>query len=252
MVIILLSSCHKMSRKELQQELAIKTQEAELYKEQLSDLKGTNASLLSRMEDLSIVSKAGAENISKSLENISQQYSFIENLSTKIQSKDSLNMALVMNLKRSLIDINDEDVQVEVKGGVVQVSLSDQLLFQSGSTTINPRAHEMLQKIATVVNDHYELDVMVQGHTDDVPISNGQNKDNWDLSVRRAASVVRMLQNEFGVSPDRLIAAGRSEFDPKTENLSASDRRKNRRTEIILAPKMDQFFKLLEMPELKG
>lgn len=245
-------ACNKVSRKDLEKELAVKTEQVDLYKTQLENLQGTNSSLLDRMADLSIVSQTGAENISKSLENISNQYNFIENLSSKIQQKDSLNMALVMNLKRSLIDINDKDVQVEVKGGVVHVSLSDQLLFGSGSTNINPEANQLLEKIAMVINDHNELDIMVEGHTDDVPIYNEKNSDNWDLSVRRAASVVRTLQNDFGVSPERLIAAGRSQYNPKVDNDNSTARKVNRRTEIILTPKMDQFFKLLEMPELKG
>ncbi len=250
--LIIFTSCKKISRKELEKELAIKTEQAELYKNQLEDLQGTNASLLDRMSELSIVSQTGAENISKSLENISKQYSFIENLSSKIQSKDSLNMALVMNLKRSLNDINDQDVMVEVRGGVVHVSIADRLLFRSASANINNSAQNVLSKIATVVNDHYDLDVMVEGHTDNVPISNDRDLDNWDLSVRRATAVVRSLQNDYGVSPDRLIAAGRAEHKPKADNTSSTGRSANRRTEIIIAPRLDQFFELLETAEFKG
>jgi chemotaxis protein MotB len=246
------SSCKRVSRSELEKELAVKTEKLSLYASQLQDLQGTNSSLLDRMSELSIVSQTGAENISKSLENISKQYSFIENLSSKIQTKDSLNLALVMNLKRSLNDINDQDVTVEVRGGVVHVSIADRLLFTSASATINQEAYVVLNKIATVVNDHYELDIMVEGHTDNVPISNNRYIDNWDLSVRRATSVVRALQNEFGVSPDRLIAAGRAEHKPKADNDSTLGRSVNRRTEIIITPRLDQFFELMESPEFKG
>lgn len=248
----LLFSCKGPSKSELKKELAVKTEQVELYKSQLEDLQGTNASLLDRMADLSIVSKAGAENISKSLENISKQYSFIENLSTKMQQKDSINMALVMNLKRSLQNVNDQDIQVEVRGGIVYVSIADRLLFNTGSSNINSAARPILQKIASVINDHYELDVMVEGHTDNVPISNTSYEDNWDLSVLRATSVVRSLQNTYGVSPERLIAAGRAEHMPKAENTTNTGRSANRRTEIILSPRMDQFFELLESPEFKG
>lgn len=248
----LTTSCKRKTRGQLEKELAIKTEQADLYKSQLEDLQGTNASLLDRMSELSIVSQAGAENISKSLENISKQYSFIENLSTKIQTKDSINLALVMNLKRSLNDINDEDVQVEVRGGIVHISIADKLLFNSASANINSKAQGVLEKIATVVNDHYELDVMVEGHTDNVPISNGKFKDNWDLSVKRATAVVRSLENKYGVSPERLIAAGRSEYLPKEDNTSLAGRSANRRTEIIISPRLDQFFQLLESPEFKG
>lgn len=249
---IIIGSCNKVSRVDLEKNLAVKTEQVEIYKSQIEDLQGTKASLLNRMSELSIVSQAGAENISKSLENISNQYNFIEDLSTKIQSKDSLNLSLVMNLKRSLIDINDEDVNVEVRGGVVHISIADRMLFSSGSASINTQANSVLSKIATVINDHYELDVMVEGHTDNVPISNNRDIDNWDLSVRRATAVVRKLQNDFGVGPDRLIAAGRAEHKPKVENNNALGRSINRRTEIIITPRMDQFFQLLEKPEFKG
>ncbi|GLR16098.1 OmpA/MotB family protein [Portibacter lacus] len=251
-VIAIATSCKRKTRGQLEKELAIKTEQADLYKDQLDNLQGTNASLLDRMSELSIVSKTGAENISKSLENISQQYSFIENLSTKIQTKDSINLALVMNLKRSLNNINDEDVKVEVRGGIVNISISDKLLFNSASATINSSAESVLEKIASVINDHYELDVMVEGHTDNVPISNSKYKDNWDLSVNRATAVVRILASKYGVTPERLVAAGRGDNMPKESNDTATGRSANRRTEIIIAPKLDQFFQLLESPEFKG
>ena len=218
------------------------------YEAQIGNLQATNKSLLGRMEDLSIIGKEGAESINKSLDNISKQYDFIENLSNKIQSKDSLNLALVMNIKRSLADINDEDVQVEVKGGVVYVSISDKLLYKSGSSKITMKAEEVIGKIATVVNDHEHLNILVEGHTDDVPMSNNCVTDNWDLSVKRATSVVRMLQQEYFVAPERLTAAGRSEFVPREMNTTPEGRSANRRTEIIITPKLDQFFELLEDP----
>ena len=219
------------------------------YEAQIGNLQTTNSNLLNRMEDLSIIGKTGAESINKSLDNISKQYDFIENLSTKVQSKDSLNLALVMNIKRSLVDINDDDVQVEVKGGVVYVSISDKLLYESGSSTINKAAEEVIGKIATVVNDHEELNILVEGHTDDIPMQGNKCvEDNWDLSVKRATSVVRLLQTEYFVSPERLTAAGRSEFVPKEMNTTPEGRSANRRTEIIITPKLDQFFQLLESP----
>lgn len=218
------------------------------YESQIGNLQTTNTNLLQRMEDLSIIGKTGAESINKSLDNISKQYDYIENLSTKIQSKDSLNLALVMNIKRSLVDINDEDVQVEVKGGVVYVSISDKLLYKSGSSKLTQKAKDVLGKIATVVNDHEELNILVEGHTDDVPIANSCTSDNWDLSVKRATSVVRVLQQEYYVSPERLTAAGRSEFVPKELNTTPEGRAANRRTEIVITPRLDQFFQLLEAP----
>lgn len=246
-----LTACGKKEKiAQLEKELSLKKEEVTKLEEQVSYLKGTNTSLLERMSDLSIISKAGAESIQNSMESITQQYGFIQDLTTKIQSKDSLNLALVMNIKRSLTDIDDDDIQVEIRGGKVHVSISDKLLFSTGSDKINSRAETVLDKLATVINDHDDLDVLVEGHTDDVPMTGGCIKDNWDLSVKRATAVVRMLQEDYYVAPDRLTAAGRSEYLPKADNLSSEGRSINRRTEIIIMPKLDQFFKLLESPDL--
>lgn len=230
-------------------ELNLKDQQIYQLKEQIETMKSTNAGLLDRMSDLSIVSKTGAESIQKSLENISRQTAYIEDLNKKVQSKDSVNLALVMNLKRSLSDINDTDIQVEVRGGLVHVSISDKLLFKSGSSVINTKAEEVLGKIASVINDHYELEVLVEGHTDNVPMNTECIADNWDLSVKRATAVVRSLANDHYVSPERLTAAGRSYFVPKEDNDTSLGRSKNRRTEIIIQPRLDQFFQLMEEPE---
>ena len=238
-VFLFLTSCEN-------KELNLKDQQIEQLKDQIETMKSTNAGLLDRMSDLSVVSKTGAESIQKSLENISRQTAYIEDLNKKVQSKDSVNLALVMNLKRSLSDINDTDIQVEVRGGLVHVSISDKLLFQSGSSKINSRAEDVLGKIASVLNDHNELQVMVEGHTDNVPMNNGCVEDNWDLSVKRATAVVRNLANTHYVNPERLTAAGRSFYVPKDENETADGRSKNRRTEIIIQPRLDQFFQLLE------
>ncbi len=227
-------------------ELSAKTARVKEVEDQLDYLKRTNAGLLDRMADLSIVSKQGAESIKRSLEAIDSQSKYIQSLNTSIQRKDSLNMTLVMNLKRSLANVNDEDVEVQVKKGVVYVSISDKLLFATGQSNVNARAEEVLGKVARVINDHSELEVMVQGHTDAVPIATEVNRDNWDLSVRRATSVVRLLQSKFKVDPARLTAAGKGEYEPKDSNKSAAGRKVNRRTEIILTPRLDEFFQLLE------
>ncbi|MDQ1087265.1 OmpA family protein [Siphonobacter sp. SORGH_AS_1065] len=227
-------------------ELSAKAARVKEVEDQLDYLKRTNAGLLDRMADLSIVSKQGAESIKRSLEAIDQQSKYIQSLNSSIQRKDSLNMTLVMNLKRSLANVNDEDVEVQVKKGVVYVSISDKLLFATGQSNVNARAEEVLGKVARVINDHSELEVMVEGHTDAVPIATEVNKDNWDLSVRRATSVVRLLQSKFKVDPARLTAAGKGEYEPKDSNKSAAGRKVNRRTEIILTPRLDEFFQLLE------
>ncbi len=216
--------------------------------EQVDYLKSTNTNLLDRMAQLSVISEKGAESIQKSLETLNNQNQYIQNLTSSIQAKDSLNLALVMNLKRSLSDVNDEDVTIEVKKGVVYISLSDKMLFTSGSYTIKPRAQEVLGKIAKIVNDRKSLDILVEGHTDNVPINTNCLKDNWDLSVMRATAVVRTLQNQYNVDPARMTAGGRSEFVPKAANSNPTGRAINRRTEIIILPKLDEFFQLLEPP----
>lgn len=213
--------------------------------EELNFLKNTNTNLLTQMSDLQVVTKAGAESIKKSLEVLDQQNKYIKDLNEGIQRKDSINLVLASNLKRSLADVNDEDVQIEVKGGVVYVSLSDKLLFRTASAVINPAAKQILEKIASIVKDHNELDVMVQGHTDNVPISSDCVADNWDLSAKRANAVVRMLQNDFSIKPSRLVAAACGEYRPKAENKDVKGRSMNRRTEILLTPRFDQFFELL-------
>lgn len=216
--------------------------------QQLNYFRETNTNLLARLSELSVISQTGAESIKKSLDALNEQSKYIKDLTTSIQQKDSLMLALVMNLKRSLDDVSDEDITIEVKKGVVYISLSDKMLFKSGSTVINPRAEEVLGKIARIVKDHQGLDVLVEGHTDNVPIRTECMKDNWDLSVLRATAVVRLLQTKYDVRPSRMTAGGRSEYLPKATNETAEGRSINRRTEIIILPKLDQFFDLLHPP----
>ena len=209
-------------------------------------LKENNTNMLNRLSDLSVINKDGAESIKNSLKAINEQNSYIKDLNKSLQTKDSINLNLVMNLKRALADINDDDVHVEVKKGVVYVSLSDKLLFKSGSDEINPLALGILEKIARVLNDRKDLEILVQGHTDNIPIATKVFSDNWDLSAKRATAVVRLLQTKFSVDPQRMTAGGRSEYVPKSDNATPQGRQLNRRTEIILLPQLDQFFKLLE------
>jgi chemotaxis protein MotB len=208
--------------------------------------KSTNTNLLDRLYDLSVVSKSGAESIKKSLEALNEQNKYIKDLTTSMRKKDSLNLALVMNLKRSLDNFDDEDITIEVKKGVVYISISDKMLFRSGSYKISNRAEEVIGKIAKIVNDYTELDILVEGHTDTVPIFTECMADNWDLSVKRATSIVRLMQTKFAVDPSRITAGGRSEYIPKATNATPEGRALNRRTEIIILPKLDQFFELLE------
>lgn len=233
----------------LDQCLADKTSSAQKVQEletEVAQLKASSNALLNQMSDLSVITKAQAESIKKSMENINNKDAYIKDLQVAMARKDSLNLALVMNLKGALLDINDKDVEIKVEGSAVFISVSDKLLFNSGSYVITDRAKEVLGKVAKVLNGQPDIQFMVEGHTDNKPISTKSIKDNWDLSVLRASSVVRSLQMDFGMDPKRMIAAGRSEYIPVADNETEENRALNRRTRIVIIPQLDQFFKLLE------
>lgn len=213
---------------------------------EIAQLKASSNALLNQMSDLSVITKAQAESIKKSMENLNSKDAYIKNLQVAMARKDSLNMALVMNLKGALKDVNDTDVEIKVDGSAVFISVSDKLLFNSGSYDISPKAKEVLGKVAAILKAQSEMQFMVEGHTDNKPISTPKIKDNWDLSVLRASAVVRALQVDFGIEPKRMIAAGRSEYMPLTTNDTDANRAINRRTRIVILPQLDQFFKLLE------
>jgi chemotaxis protein MotB len=213
---------------------------------EIDNLKANSTSLLNQMSNFSILSQQQSESIRKSLENISQKDAYIKNMQISMQKKDSLNLALVMNLKGALKDVNDQDVEVKVEGTAVFISISDKMLFKSGSYDITPRAKEVLGKVAEVVKAQPNTQFMVEGHTDPNPIKTGFIKDNWDLSVLRASAVVRVLQQNYGVDPKRMIAAGRSQYQPLVANDNSENRSRNRRTRILILPQLDQFFKLME------
>ncbi len=247
-----LSACNSPQKKLLEKQLNDKVEQVQQLEDQLTHLQNTNSSLLDRMADMSIINRTDAESIRGSISSLNTQFDYINKLSSEIERKDSINSMLAQNLKSSLIDINDDDVEISVKGSAVMVSLSDKMLFRTASSTINTKAYAILKKVSHIINDNEDIDIIVEGHTDDVPISNNNYKDNWDLSVNRATAVVRLLQEKFNVDPAKMTAAGRSEYIPKTENSTQTGRSQNRRTEIIITPKLDQFFKLLESPELVG
>ena len=232
----------------LESDLSNERNKSQNLTQQMEYFKSTNTNLLDQLSVLSVVSKSGAESIKKSLEALNEQNKYIKDLTSSMQRKDSINLALVMNLKRSLDNFDDEDISIEVKKGVVYVSISDKMLFKSGSYKVSAQAEGVLGKIAKIINDHKELDILVEGHTDNVPISSDCMTDNWDLSAKRATSIVSLMQTKFEVDPARMTAGGRSEFVPKTTNQTAKGKAINRRTEIIILPKLDQFFKLLEPP----
>ncbi len=226
----------------------------EALRAQVADLRANNQELINNTGNLTTLSKKGAENLEKSLESLREKDLQIRSLNDAISRKDSVTLALVQSLKGSLGNLNDEDISINVEKGVVYVSISDKLLFASGSDRINSKAKSVLGKVATVVNDKPEIDIMIEGHTDDQSISTVKFQDNWALSTARAASVTRVLQNEFNVDPKRMTAAGRSYYVPVASNDTAEGRAKNRRTRIIVLPKLDQFFDMVEkgMEEAKA
>jgi chemotaxis protein MotB len=215
-------------------------------KDQVKFLKANNQGLINNLGNLTTLSQKGAENLEKSLESMKEKDVRIQKMQDAVTRKDSVTLALVTSLKGVLGNLNDGDIEVNVEKGVVYVSISDKLLFSSGSYMITKRAKEVLGKVAAVVNNRPELEFMVEGHTDNVPIKTETIVDNWDLSVMRATAVVRILQNDFEVSPDRMTAAGRSSYIPLFDNDNASNRAKNRRTRIVVLPKLDQFYDLIE------
>ncbi|MAQ42211.1 OmpA/MotB family protein [Mesonia oceanica] len=214
--------------------------------DQVETLKKTNNALLTNQGDLATLSKKGAENLERSLESIKEKDLQIKTMRDAINKKDSVTLALVTSLKGALGNINDEDIEVSVEKGVVFVSISDKLLFRSGSYQVSNRAREVLGKVAKVVKDKKDFEFMVEGHTDTDPIKTECIQDNWDLSTKRATAIVRILQNDFDVDPKRMTAAGRGEYVPVASNDSAEGKAANRRTRIVVLPKLDQFFGMIE------
>ena len=224
-----------------------------LREEQVSDLKDLVADLrrqrdaqLNQVDDLTTLSQSASDNINKTLSQLQTKDKYIQMLQAAKTRADSINLALAVNLKGVLSDgIEDEDVEVKVDKTVVFVNLSDKMLYQSGSAKITDRANEVLGKIAKIIQSRPDLEVMVEGYTDSQPINTACIKDNWDLSVLRSTSVVRALQDNHGIDPNRLIAAGRGEYNALATNDTAEGRSMNRRTRIIILPKLDQFYDLL-------
>jgi len=216
---------------------------------QIENLKQNNTQVLNQLKDLSVISGSQAESIKKSLENIGAKDIYIQDLQKAMARKDSLNMALVMNLKGAIGDLNDKDINIKVDKGVVYIDISDKLLFKSGKYEVTEEAKVVLGKVAKVLLNQPDIEFMVEGHTDNVPYKSGVLLDNWDLSVKRATSVVRILQNQYGIPPAKMTAAGRGEYVPVTNNDTVEGKAANRRTRIVILPQLDQFFKLLETPQ---
>ena len=247
-----LSGCEQ-DRERLKGELSnaknaerLREEQVQYLKTQVEDYRALRDKQLTQASDLAVMNKSANENIKETLAQLERKDKYIVFLQNAKTRADSVNLALAVNLTSVLRDgIEDKDVEVKVDKTVVFVNLSDKMLYQSGSAELTPRAQEVLGKIAQIVSSRPELEVMVEGYTDNVPIKNNCIEDNWDLSVKRATSVVRTLATKYKVDPNRLIAAGRGEFNALASNDTDAGRATNRRTRIIILPKLDQFYDLL-------
>ena len=225
--------------KSLEDRLADAQRENSELKRQLSALQGS-------LDKSLLQNNPGSINISKLVDEINASNKYIKQLVEAKTKSDSLNLVLTNNLTRSLSRDELQEVDVKVLKGVVYVSLADNMLYRSGSYEVNDRAKTTLSKIAKILGDYKDFEVLVEGNTDDVPITRPNIRNNWDLSALRASSVVQVLQNDYGIAPNRLSAAGRGQYNPVATNETELGRQRNRRTQIIITPKLDQFLDLID------
>jgi len=241
-----LKECNDLTAEGTRKKAELENEVANL-KKQVDFLNANNTQALKQLENLSVISSSQAESIKKSLDNIGAKDAYIQNLQTALNRKDSLNLALVTNLKGAIGNMDDKDINIKVDKGVVYIDISDKLLFKSGSYVVADKAKEVLGKVALVLKNQPDIEFMVEGHTDNVAFKgNGVLLDNWDLSVKRATSVIRILQEQYGMVPAKMTAAGRGEYLPIADNSTPEGKAANRRTRIVILPQLDQFFKLLE------
>lgn len=226
--------------------LDLRQEQIDDLKDQIQDIRNQRDKQVEQVGDLTVLSQSANENIKETLSQLEGKDEYIQLLQNAKSKADSINLALAVNLKSVLAGgIQDNDVEIKVDKTVVFINLSDKMLYQSGSSNLTPRANEVLGKIATIVQSKPDLEVMVEGYTDNDPIRSSCFEDNWDLSVKRATSVVRALQTKYGIDPNRLIAAGRGEWNALASNDTPEGKSANRRTRIIILPKIDQFYDLL-------
>tara|TARA_B100000795_G_scaffold262434_1_gene240360 strand:+ start:2710 stop:3558 length:849 start_codon:yes stop_codon:yes gene_type:complete len=220
--------------------------------EQVKYLKEDKKTALKQVENLTVLTQSSSDNIKNVISQLSEKDKYINGVRKAMTQKDSLNLAIKFHLTKNLTDgIQDNDIEVNVEKTVVFISISDKLLFKSGSYNVTDNAYTVLEKIAKVINGQPQMEVMIEGHTDATPIKRDLIQDNWDLSALRATSITRILQYKYGVKPERLIAAGRSQYIPLGPNDTAENKSKNRRTKIIIMPKLNQLFDLLEQDSSK-
>lgn len=227
--------------------LSGKQEQFNMLNAQLEDCKTQRDKQLTQVGDLTVLSKSANDNINQTLAQLENKDRYIQMLLAAKTKADSINLALAVNLKGVLKEgLDDQDVEIKVDKTVVFINLSDKMLYTSGSYNLTAKAKEVLGKIASIVATRPEVEVMVEGYTDNKSIATNCLSDNWDLSVKRATSVVRVLQNDYKIDPNKLIAAGRGEYNTLASNDTPEGRATNRRTRIIIMPKLDQFYDLLD------
>ena len=234
------------SYQDTKEQLAAANARLQSLQEQLAEARKSNESLQKSLDKSLNNTSDNNVNISKLVDQINESNQYIRHLVEVKSKSDSLNLILTNNLTRSLSKEELKEVDVQVLKGVVYISLADNMLYKSGSYEINDRAAETLSKIAKIITDYKDYDVLIEGNTDDVPLSRENIRNNWDLSCLRASSVVQALQTQYGVDPKRLTAGGRGEYNPVTTNDTAVGKQRNRRTQIIITPKLDQFMDLID------
>src|ERR1700744_5102167 len=243
----------KQSWQVTQQELAVSRNQVQNLQDQIAAAKSNAAALQDALSKCLAGSNQGNENIAKLADQITASSKYIQQLVNLKNKSDSLNLILTTNLTRSLSPDETKDVDVKVLKGVVYISLSDNMLYKSGSYQVSDKANATLTKIAKIINDYSSYDVLIEGNTDNVPIAQTNIRNNWDLSGLRASSVVQALQTTYNVAPKRLTAGGRGEFNPIADNSTDMGKAQNRRTEIIITPKLDQFMTLIgKSPQTPG
>ena len=241
-----------LSYQEAKEQLAAANVRVSSLEEQLAESKAAYERLQQSLDKSLVNSSQSNISIEKLVDQINESNQYIRHLTDLKTKSDSLNLALTNKLTRSLSKEELKDVDVQVLKGVVYISLADNMLYKSGSYEINERAAETLSKIAKIINDYEDYDVLIEGNTDNVPITKTNIRNNWDLSALRASSVVQALQNDYGVDPKRLTAGGRGEYNPIASNDTEVGKQRNRRTQIIITPKLDEFMDLIgQAPEEK-
>lgn len=230
----------------LNKELMLKNEQMKDMRVQIADIKKVRDQQTSQVGDLTILSQSASNNMGETIRQLEQKDKYINLIQAARTKTDSINLALAINLKSVLKNgIADDDVDIKVDKTVVFINLSDKMLYQSGSAILTQRSNEVLEKIAQIVKTRPDVEVMVEGYTDSMPIKTDCIQDNWDLSVKRSTAVIRVLQEKYGVDPNKLIAAGRGQYNTLADNSTSEGRSINRRTRIIILPKIDQFYDLL-------